>query len=303
MFFGNRLGMSEGVVQQTTKIISFIGFFTSAMSLVDLPSNPGKRMLAEVVIIMSAAGVIHAVHYSIHGMIMQASPPRGAEILSWVAMTVFIVSYIAFRITGGLWKIRRHWSSKSSRIAAFTIVFAAGLVLLGIAYPYFTEPDQFQVYSLSDDVSEEHTESNLTEPSRHSLVIESETTGDALKIEVERKDDGWELDVERDTVYLASATIVGLATFGSLVSIRIIGKPKTHGHRTLGLILMYTGAITVIGYHSFFMYNACCGNINVMQFIGLFVITVLSLGLVAFGSLLILDSGSTEEKKPSSTRK
>ena len=45
-------------------------------------------------------------------------------------------------------------------------------------------------------------------------------------IEVERKDDNWKIDVDRGTVYLASATIISLATFGSLVTVRVIGESQ-----------------------------------------------------------------------------
>ena len=260
-------------------------------------------MLVEAGIIMGVAGVIYALHYSIYGMIMQTNPPSGAEILPWVTMLVPIVSYVTLRLAGILWKTQGRWSSKSSRITTFAIVLVVGLVLTIVAYPYPAEPDQSQVYSSSGNVPEEHTEPNSAEPSRHSLVIRSETTGEVWVIEAERVDDDWPVEVGRDTVYLASATIIGLATFGSLVSVRIIGKPRTHGHRTLGLVLMYTGALTVIGYHSYFMYSACCGNTNVMLFVGLFVLTVVGLILVAFGSFLILDSGLTGDKKPPSTQK
>ena len=290
-------------IEQSTKIISFIGFLAGAIPLIGLPSNPGIRMLVETGTIIGAAGVIYALHYSIYGMIMQTNSPSGAEILSWVAMLAFIVSYAALRLAGILWKAQGRWNSKLSRVTAFVLVLIVGLVLTIVAYPYLAEPDQFQVYSSGGDAPEEHAESNSAEPSRHSLVIRSETTGDVWVIEAERADDDWPVEVGRDTVYLASATIVGLATFGSLVSVRIISKPKTHGRRTLGLVLMYTGALTVIGYHSYFMYSACCGSTNVMLFVSLFVLTVLGLVFVAFGSFLILDSELTGEKKPPSTQK
>ena len=105
----------------------------------------------------------------------------------------------------------------------------------------------------------------------------------------------WVIKIERDTVYLASATIIGLATFGSLVTVRAIGKPETRESRKWGLILMYGGVLVVISYHSFFMYNACCGGINVMQFGGLFVTTVVALISIAFGSVLFLDVGLNDE--------
>ena len=209
-------------------------------------------MLIEIGIIIGAAGVIYAIHYSAYGMIMQANPSSGAEILSWVAMTVFIVSYAAFRLTASLRKTLSRWSNKSSKINTFAIVFALGLILVGITLLY--------------------------------LAL------DQTK---------WEVSIERDTVYLASATIVGLATFGSLVTVRVIGRPKTHKPRKHGVILMYGGTIVVINYHSLFMYSACCSGINEAQFIILFITTVAALVAIAFGSVLMLDSRLNEEKDPS----
>ncbi len=283
------------------KIISFIGYITGAIPLVSLPPNPVIRVLVEAGIIMGAAGVIYTLHYSIYGMIMQTNPPGGAEILPWVAMLVPIASYVTLRLAGILWKTQGRWSSKPSRITTFTIVLVVGLVLTIVAYPY--PADQSQVYSSSGNVSEEHTEPNSAEPSRHSLVIRSETTGDVWVIEAERKDDGWELDVKRDTVYLASATIVGFATFGSFVAVRVLGNPKTHGHRKLGSSMMFGGAAIVIIYHSFFMYIACCGSINAEQFTSLIWITITTLIAIASGSILILNSWLKDEEDSSSKEK
>ena len=131
-------------------------------------------------------------------MIMQTNPPSGAEILPWVAILVPIVSYVTLRLAGILWKTQGRWSSKSSRITTFAIVLVVGLVLTIVAYPYPAEPDQFQVYSSGGDTPEEHTGSNSAEPSRHSLVIRSETTGEVWVIEAEREDDDWEIGVERE---------------------------------------------------------------------------------------------------------
>ena len=270
------------------KIISFIGSLAGAIPLVGLPSNPVIRVLVEAGIIMGAAGVIYALHYSIYGMIMQTNPPSGAEILPWVAMLVPIASYVTLRLAGILWKTQGRWSSKSSRITTFAIVLVVGLVLTIVAYPYPAEPDQSQVYSSSGNVLEEHTEPNSAEPSRHSLVIRSETTGDVWVIEAERKDDSWELDVKRDTMYLASATIIGLATFGSLVSVRVLGDPITLKLRTQGFFMMYIGVIVVIICQFFLMYGACCGNISMIGFIGYFGVTVAALLSITIGAAQIL---------------
>ena len=190
-----------------------------------------------------------------------------------------------------------------SRIATFAITFVIGLALIIITYPHITEMDQSQIYSLNGNAIEEHVEHNSIELNRHSLVIRSETTGDIWVIEAERKDDDWGVGVKRDTVYLASATIVGLATFGSLVTIRVFGKPETRGRRKAGSIAMFAGAGIVISYQSFLMYIACCGSINVEYFTGLLMLTVAALISISIGFVLILDSWLKDEKDSSSTQK
>ena len=182
-------------------------------------------MLVEIGIVIGAAGAIYALHHVAFGMIMQGDPPGRAATLSLVVVMVFILSYIAFRLGGILRKAKGSWRGRSLKAAVTTIL--AGLVLVTVAYPYPVDSER---------------------PSEVDLVLRSETTGDIWVIEAERADYDWQVEVGRDTVYLASTTIVGLATFGSLVSVRIIGKPKTHGYRTLGLVLMYIGALTVISW-------------------------------------------------------
>ena len=270
--------------------ISFIGFLADTMPLVGLPSNPSKCMPDEVVLILSVAVVIYVAHHLAYDIIMPANPPSWAEIPSWVVMTAFVVSYVAFRRAGGLRKTQGRWGSKLGKITALAIVFAVILILAATAYSCLVELDQFQGASPSGDASGEQTEPNSAEPGRHSLVIRSETTEDVWVIEVERKDDNWKVDVERDTAYLASATIIALATFGSLVSIRVFGNPETLKSRTWGFGMIFGGVVAVIIFQSLLMYGACCGNINATGFSCFFWWTVAGLIAIAYGSILLRDS-------------
>ena len=135
-------------------------------------------MLVEIGIIMGAAVVIYAIYYLIYGMIVQAIPSSWVVILSLVTIAMFVVSYVACSLTGGLGKTQGRWSSRSSKITAFTTVFVVGLVLVIAAYPYLTEPGQSQGHSSDGDAPEEHAGLSSAVPSRSSLVIRSETTGD-----------------------------------------------------------------------------------------------------------------------------
>ena len=207
------------------------------------------------------------------------------------------VSYVAFRLAGGLRKTQGRLGSRLGKIIAFVIAFAVILILAATAYSCLVELDQFQGASPGGDASGEQTEPNSAEPGRHSLVIGSETTGDVWVIEVERKDDNWKVDVERDTAYLASATIVALATFGSLVSIRVFGNPETLKSRTWGFGMIFGGVVAVIIFQSLLMYGACCGSISATGFSCFLLWTVAAIIAIVYGSILILDSGLNDPSK------
>ena len=239
-------------MSQIPNIISFIGFLAGAIPLVGLPSNPVIRVLVEIGIVMGVAGVIYALHYLIYGMIVQAYPPSSAEILTWMVMAMFVVSYAAFRLAGSLQKIQNRLSGKSSRITTFAVTFAAGLVLVIAAYLYVEMSVQSTIF--------------------------------------------WDLEVKRDTVYLGSATIISLATFGSLVTVRVLGSPKTLEPRMLGFVTMFGGVIAVIIIQSIIMYGACCGSMSTIGFAGLFFATAVALASIIIGFAMILESWFKDEK-------
>ena len=266
-------------MSQIPNIISFIGHITGATSLIGLPSNPVIRVLVEIGIVMGVAGAIYALHYLAFGMIMQGDPPGRAATLSLVVVMALILSYIAFRLGGILRKAKGSWRGRSLKGAATTIL--AGLVLVAVAYPYPVDSER---------------------PSEVGLVLRSETTGDVWVIEAEKADDDWPVEVGRDTVYLASATIVGLATFGSLLSVRVLGSPKTLKPRKRGFFIISIGVGMTIGFQSILMHKACCGSISAVLFDCLFLATVVALVLIACGFSLIRDSWFKDGTDSSSPR-
>ena len=226
-------------MSQTPKIIPFIGFLDGATLLVSLFPNFGKYELVGTAIVMGIVGVVYGVHHLAFGMIMQDGSPGRAETLSLVVVTAFVLSYIAFRLGGGLRKAKGSWRGMSLKAAATTIL--AGLLLVAVAYPYPVDSERLPEVD---------------------VILRSETTGDVWVIEAEREDNDWEISVERDTVYLASATIVGLATFGSLLSVRVLGSPKTLKPRKRGFFIISIGVGMTIGFQSILMHKACCGSIS-----------------------------------------
>ena len=250
------------------------------MLLVGLPSNPGKRVLVEAGVVIGAAATVYAIHHLAYDMIMQDDPPGRAMFLSLMIVATFGISYIACRF--GILRKAKGGSRNRSLIAATAATIIVGLVLVAVAYQHPV-------------VSER--------PAEVDLIFRSETTGDVWVVEAKGVDDHWPVEVERDTVYLASATIVSLATFGSLVTIRILGTPKTREARKWGAVIVFSGVVGVIGYQSLLMYSACCSTINASQFAGFLWLTAAVLALIAFGCGLIMDSGfRDEERSPKSLR-
>ena len=238
-------------------------------------------MLVEAGIIVYVAGAFYAVHYLAYGMTMQDGSFSRAEAISLVIMLVFVISYIAFHLGGRLWKAKGSWSGRPLKTATTTTI-VVGLVLVAIAYlnPVDTER--------SPEVD---------------LIIRSETTGDVWVIEAERKDDNWEVGVERDTVYLASATIIALATFGSMVTIRVLGKPQTRKFREQGIVMMSGGIGAAITVQSLLMYGACCGSMDKTLLSIFLVMATTTIIFVIIGFARILDSWLTDEKDPSKAPK
>ena len=136
----------------------------------------------------------------------------------------------------------------------------------------------------------------------HNWVIMSEATGETWVIEAERVDDDWKIDVDRDTVYLASATIVGLATFGSLMTVRVFGKPKTSNTRAWGFSIMFAGMLFLIVFQSILMYVTCCSGADSVAFTILFSVTVMFLVFIAIGFFLIVGASFKDEVDSSSSR-
>ena len=276
--------------------IAFIGFLTGAIPLVGLPSNPGRRVL-EIGIITGVASAVCAFHYLIYSMIIQGDSPGRAETLSLVIAAVFFISYFAFRCGGALWKAKGSWHGKPlvARVlrkakgswhgkpfkAATVTTILAWLILVAVTYPYPADSER---------------------PTEVDFILRSETTGEVWVIEAERADDDWPVEVGRDTVYLASATIVGLATFGSLLSVRVLGSPKTLKPRKRGFFIISIGVGMTIGFQSILMHKACCGSISAVLFDCLFLATVVALVLIACGFSLIRDSWFKDGTDSSSPR-
>lgn len=99
-----------------------------------------------------------------------------------------------------------------------------------------------------------------------------------------------------DAIYLGGATLIGLATFGSVIGIRIIAGKDVKNER-LGAALMLSGVVVVIIAQGALMLYACCWGVSSATFYLLIPLTVIcsTLIIVAFGHIVetLLKSHST----------
>ena len=246
----------------------FIGFLDGATLLANLSPNFGKYELVGTAIVMGIVGVVYGVHHLAGSMTMQDGSSDSVEALLQGVLAAFALSSTTVLGAYFLWKAKGSWRDEQFE-ATVAIIISAGLVAGAIAFMY---PMDTELLVKAD------------------LIFLSETTGDVWVIEAERKDKGWNLGVERDTVYLASATIIGLSTFGSLLAVRISGKPETLKHRKQAFGMISAGVGAVILLQFFIMYGACCSNFDAGHFFLLLLFTVAALVIVASGFARVIDS-------------
>ena len=98
--------------------------------------------------------------------------------------------------------------------------------------------------------------------------------------------------LSRDAAYTGSATIVGLAIFGSLMSIRLrkisSAEPKAKALQRLGVKLIILGCVVLVSIHMLFMGFMCCedpGNWTMLVAVA----TILSLVTILIGFVKYLD--------------
>ena len=261
-------------MSQALKIL-FIGFLDGATLLVRLSPNFGKYELVGTAIVMCIVGVAYAIYHLAGSMTVQGDSPDRVEVLLQGVIAAFALSSTTVLGACFLRKVKGSWQDGRFKAAVAIIIFA-GLVA---GFAIFLYPV------------------NAERPVETDLILRSETTGDVWVIEAERKDESWNFGVDRDTVYLASATILALATFGSLLAVVVSGRPETHKSKRQGVSMMFAGVGAVIILQFLIMYGACCSNFDAGYFFILLLFTVVALAIVASGFALLLDSWFTSPSK------
>ena len=149
-------------------------------------SKPNKRLLIEGVVVIIFAIIIYFSYGKIYDITIPENQPDAANIFPLVVVIVFCISYVLLRWRDALRKAKYVLTGWPFKVGSITTL--AGLVLIAGTYSYPMDMEQTQEVN---------------------MILRSETTGDVWVIEAVREDNDWTVEVERDTVYLASATIIG----------------------------------------------------------------------------------------------
>lgn len=110
--------------------------------------------------------------------------------------------------------------------------------------------------------------------------------------------------IERHYIHTASATILALTVFGSVLSVRIVADPNNVKAQTKGILAIFAGVIAIVAIHVHIMISTCCVSWTLTQsaYACLLVLTMLLmfLLLLGFGALV---SAQLEAAKQAGTRK
>lgn len=97
------------------------------------------------------------------------------------------------------------------------------------------------------------------------------------------------LPIDREAIYAASATLMGFATFGSILGVRMSGSSATEVYRFVGSVTMICGAVGVIFTQAWIMYYACCAVLS-NEVMGLFMVgTAGTLATIVVGFAVIVE--------------
>lgn len=236
-------------------------------------------------IIAGAVFVIYHLHYFIYTVTKYAESPGGAELHSWAVAVVFAVAYVASRAASSLCNAKdRRRSSGSNGSAGSRNTQAANpnrplskLSLSGIRRHIRAKRKaalligifvMSMAYLLSLACGPDCQLASQAQPT----LLPSQNTADCVGDDPERRycglddmppqsDDSFVGRIDADTVYIASATILALTSFGSIVGVRISSERETARVQAGGITLMLGSVMAIVFVQVWVMITACCGEL------------------------------------------
>ncbi|MCE2499062.1 MAG: hypothetical protein J4F28_08810 [Nitrosopumilaceae archaeon] len=114
---------------------------------------------------------------------------------------------------------------------------------------------------------------------------------------------GWDLcwsseplvKIDAKTVYTGAATIAGLATFGSILSLRFSKVYEKYGSVEIGATTMLGSIVILILFQGILMLFACCGNLTQSVFVTILAASITCLVMAIIGLSKILDTSFSKD--------
>ena len=102
--------------------------------------------------------------------------------------------------------------------------------------------------------------------------------------------------IDADTAYEGAATIAGLATFGSILSLKFSKTYEKHGSVEIGTATMLSSIVILILLQGILMFIACCGNLTQNMFAVILAVSITCLIVAILGLGHILDPSFREDR-------
>ena len=104
-----------------------------------------------------------------------------------------------------------------------------------------------------------------------------------------------DIKVHADTMYIAAATIMSLAAFGSVLGMRFDDIRQPNSYRRLGALVMVVGTLGTISVQANIMRDICCTGTNAADFQMYLFGTMFTLFLTVTGFVIMQDAKHRKE--------
>ena len=98
-----------------------------------------------------------------------------------------------------------------------------------------------------------------------------------------------EVRVNEKTLYASSATLIGLATFGSVLGIKLVKDAKARMTNNVGIIVIFLSVVMLILLQWAIMLKACCLDFDLWELGILHTLTLFCLIGIMVGFVFLLD--------------
>ena len=109
--------------------------------------------------------------------------------------------------------------------------------------------------------------------------------------------EGPDAEVDANALYVSSATLIGLATFGSVLGIKLGKGPKAPVWNNRGVVVIAISSMMLIAMQWLIMLKACCLDFDQPNLVMLHIGTLAYLMGIMIGSAFVLEPSLNPQRK------